>query len=405
MGRGFDVAVASRRTFGGRVAVAAVAAGLGGTLPGRAGAQTVRTLNGSGATFPAPLYSKWADEYLRRTGVQINYQATGSGAGIRAHQDITADFGGTDAPMTDQQLQEARGGVTLHVPMALGAVVPTYNVPALGRQVLRFSPESLTGIFLGRITRWNDPLIAADNPGVNLPGTDIVTVHRSDGSGTTFSFTDYLSNVSPEWKERVGNSTTVNWPGGLGGRGNAGVAGEVQQNPNSIGYVELAYAVQNRLGVGHVRNKAGTYVEPNLQSVTVSAAGALESIPDDLRFSIVNPEGEGSWPISTVTWLLAYRQQRERAKGQALANYMFWCITEGQQYCAPDYAPLPEAMLPLTYSKIQSMNIRGEPLLSASAQLPQRERSREVTGLVDNGDGTATASYSDGTSEVYLIGG
>lgn len=394
----------NRRGFGGRVAAAAgMAAGLGAAFPMAAGAQTVRALTGAGATFPAVLYSKWAEEYFKKTGIQINYQAIGSGGGIKAHQDMTADFGATDGPMTEDQLKAAKGGATLHVPMALGAVVPTYNLPTLGNQTLRFGPDSLANIFLGKIKKWNDPAIAADNPGVNLPNTDIVVVHRSDVSGTSYIWTDYLSSVNAEWKQKVGTANSVNWPLGLGGAGNAGVAGEVKQNPNSLGYVELAYAIQNHPGVGQVKNSSGAYITPGLESVSLAAAGALETMPDDLRASIVNLAGAQSYPISGFTWLLVYRQQRDRAKGAALADYMFWCITEGQKFCGDlFYAPLPEAMLPLTFSEIQSVNFGGQPLLSPAAQLPIRERAELYTS--DNGDGTATTHYSDGTSETWSIG-
>lgn len=378
----------NRRRFAQRVAGAAGAAALSGAFPRIAAAQGARTLNGAGATFPAVLYSRWAEEFFRASGIRVNYQSIGSGGGIKAHQDMTADFGATDAPMTEQQLAEAKGGPTLHIPMVLGAVVPTYNLPGI-TQPLRFTGEALANIFLGNITTWNDPAIAAENPGVNLPAANITTVHRSDGSGTTFTFVDFLSKVSPVWQSQVGASTTVNWPGGLGGRGNEGVAGEVRQNPNSIGYVELAYAVQNRLGVGRVRN----------------AAGALETMPDDLRVSITNAAGAESWPISTFTWILAYRQQRDRAKGQALTEFLYWGITEGQRFAADlFYAPLPKAVLPLTFSKIQSINTQGQALLNPAHQLPAEALSREVVSTVDNGDGTATTTYADGTSETYPIG-
>lgn len=401
----------NRRGFGRRITTTALAAAtagagaLGLSFPLPAAAQAARALNGAGATFPGVLYSKWADEYVRRAGVQINYQAIGSGGGIKAHQDLTADFGATDAPMTDTQMADAKGGATLHVPMTMGATVPTYNIAGVTTPI-KFTGPVLADIFLGKIKKWNDPALAAENAGVSLPNADIITVHRSDGSGTTFNWVDYLSKVSAEWKEKVGASTTVNWPGGIGGQGNAGVAGEIKQTPNSIGYVELAYAVQNKLGVGLVKNKAGAYPQPSFDSVTAAASGALDTMADDLRVSITNPDGEASWPVSTFTWLLVYRQQRDMAKGQALADYMFWCITEGQKFCQDlYYAPLPQQMLPLVYSKIESMNVRGEPLLNPANKLPQPVRPREVVNTVDNGNGTATTYYSDGTSETYSIGG
>jgi phosphate transport system substrate-binding protein len=264
----------------------------------------------------------------------------------------------------------------------------------------------LADIFLGKVTRWNDPALAALNPGVALPSAEIINVHRSDGSGTTFNFTDYLSNVSQEWKTRVGASTTVNWPGGLGGRGNEGVAGEVRQNQNAIGYVELAYAVQNRLGIGLVQNKAGAWPAPSFTSVSAAAGGALETMPDDFRVSIVNADGQESWPISTFTWLLVYRQQRDAAKGRALADFMFWSLTEGQKFAANlYYAPLPSQLLPLVYAKLQSMNTGGVPNLSPDKDLPRQELPRTEVSTVDNGDGTATTFYSDGTSATWRIGG
>lgn len=394
----------NRRRFVERVAGAAGAAALSGALPRVAAAQGAGALNGAGATFPQVLYSRWSQEYLRVAGVQINYQGIGSGGGIRAHSDLTVDFGATDAPMTEEQLAAARGGPTLHIPMVLGAVVPTYNLPGLNRP-LRFTGETLAQIFLGGIQNWNDPRIGADNPGLTLPAAPITTVHRSDGSGTTFTFTDFLAKVNEEWRTKVGASTSVSWPNGLGGQGNPGVAGEVRQNPNSIGYVELAYAVQNRLGVGLVRNSAGAYPEPTFATVSNAAAGALETMPDDLRVSITNAEGESSWPISTFTWILAYRQQRDLSKGRLLANYLYWSITEGQRFAADlFYAPLPPQMLPLVYSKIESLNVRGERLLSPEARAPQMASPREVVSTVDNGNGTATTTYSDGTSETYPIG-
>jgi phosphate transport system substrate-binding protein len=386
----------NRRRYAARLAAATGgAAAITAGLPRVAGAQTPQ-LNGAGATFPAVLYSKWAEEYLRQAGVQINYQAIGSGGGIKAHQDTTADFGATDAPMTDQQQAEAKGGPTLHVTTCLGAVVPTYNLPGVGVQ-LRFTGPLLADIFLDKVKTWNDPAIAAVNPGVNLPNAPITTVHRSDGSGTSFTFTDYLSKVSPEWKQRVGANTTVNWPSGLGGQGNPGVAGEVRQNPNSLGYVELAYAVQNQLGIGLVQNKAGVFPAPSFDTVSDAAAGALATMPDDLRVSITDAAGESAWPISTFTWILAYRQQRDRVKGAALANFLFWAITQGQVF-AKDlyYAPLPPSILPLVYSKIAALNFNGQPLLNPASVLPAAPRVEVST--VDNGDGTATTYYSDGTS-------
>ena len=382
----------NRRQIGGRLA-AFSALGAGLLTPGLAAAQSAKTLNGAGATFPAVLYSKWSEEYLKATGLQINYQAIGSGGGIKAHQDQTADFGATDGPMNDAQLKDAKGGATLHIPMTLGAVVPTYNLPKI-TQPLIFTGDVLADIFLAKIEKWNDARLKELNPGVTLPNEDIIVVHRSDGSGTTFCWTDYLSSISAEWKEKVGFANSVNWPTGLGGQGNAGVAGEVKNNEYSIGYVELAYARQNKLGFGSVKNSSGNIIAPSLASVTAAAAGALKTMTDDLRVSIVNPAGAAAYPIATFTWILAYRQQRDASKGRALADYLFWCITEGQKFCADlDYAPLPKAMLPLAFAKIESMNAQGEALLASGSALPRQ------TGLVNNGDGTETASYGDGTTD------
>ncbi len=382
----------NRRQIGRNLATLG-ALGTGLLTPDLAAAQSAKRLNGAGATFPAVLYSKWAEEYLKATGVQINYQAIGSGGGIKAHQDQTADFGATDGPMNDAQLRDAKGGATLHIPVTLGAVVPTYNLPKVS-QALTFTGDVLADIFLGKISKWNDARLKDLNPGVTLPNEDIIVVHRSDGSGTTFCWTDYLSTVSAEWKEKVGNANSVSWPTGLGGQGNAGVAGEIKNNEYALGYVELAYARQNKLGFGSVRNSSGNIIAPSLSSVTAAAAGALKTMTDDLRVSIVNPAGPGAYPIATFTWILAYRQQRDATKGRALADFLFWCITDGQKFCADlDYAPLPKAMLPLTFAKIESLNAQGETLLAYGSALP-----RQIS-LVNNGDGSETASYSDGSTD------
>jgi len=320
-----------------------------------------KTLNGAGATFPAALYSKWFTEYERLTGVKVNYQSIGSGGGIKSITDATVDFGATDAPMTDEQLAAAKNGPILHIPTALGAVVPTYNLPGL-TQPLRFSPETLAGIYLGEITRWSDPLLRADNPGVTLPDRQILVVHRSDGSGTTNIWTDYLSEVSPKWKSTVGRGTSVNWPVGLGAKGNEGVAGEVKQNPYSIGYVELIYAIQNRLGVGAVKNRAGRYVEPNLSSVTAAAAGAAATIPPDLRASIVNAPGELAYPISGFTWLLVYQRMTDRPKALALTRLLWWATHDAQQFNADlGYAPLPLQIITRAEELIRTITVNGQP--------------------------------------------
>ncbi len=320
-----------------------------------------QSLDGAGATFPAVLYSKWFNEYEKVTGVKVNYQGIGSGGGIKSVSDGTVDFGGTDGPMTEEQMKAAKNGEILHIPAALGAVVPAYNIPEIGTATVKFSPESLAGIFLGQVTKWNDPKIAADNPGMTLPNKDIVVVHRSDGSGTTYIWVDYLAAVSKEWKDKVGVGTSVNWPVGLGGKGNEGVAGEVKQNPYSIGYVELIYAVQNKIGVGHVKNKAGKYTEPSLSTVTAAAAGAAKNIVPDLRASVVNADGDTSYPISGFTWLLIYRNQTDRAKAQALTRMAWWATHDAQRFNTElGYAPLPDDIVKRSEEKILSITVSGQ---------------------------------------------
>ena len=370
----------------GAVALAACGASGGGTqtpalptvpLQPTAGAQAIpgsgivtgpfageaKALTGAGATFPAALYSKWFEEYNRLTKVEVNYQSIGSGGGIKAIQDQTADFGATDGAMTDDQLKEAKGGEILHVPMALGAVVPTYNLPEVPAVTkLKFTPETLSGIFLGTIAKWSDPKLKADNPGVNLPDKDITTVHRSDGSGTTFIFTDYLSNVSADWKTKVGTSTTVNWPNGLGGKGNEGVAGEVKQNPYAIGYVELIYAIQNKLGYGTMKNKAGQWVDASLESVSAAAATVAATIAPDLRASIVNAAGDKAYPISGFTWVLAYREMKDEPKAVALTRLLWWNTHDAQKFNADlGYAPLPLEIVKKAEEKIKSITANAKP--------------------------------------------
>ncbi len=302
-------------------------------------------VNGAGATFPYPIYSKWFDEYHKKfPQIQINYQSIGSGGGIRQVLAGTVDFGATDGPMTDEQLGQAKTKI-LHFPTVLGADVPTYNVPSV-RAELNFTPEALAGIFLGKVTKWNDPAIAGANRGVTLPAADIVVIHRSDGSGTTYIWTDYLSKVSEEWKARVGKGTSVNWPVGLGGKGNEGVSGLVKQTPNSIGYVELIYAVQNNLPYGRVRNSSGSFVKADLASVTAAAAGAAKSMPDDFRVSITDPPGKNAYPVSSFTWLLIPSEIQEAKKREVLVGFLRWMLTEGQKYAAPlAYAPLPKEIV------------------------------------------------------------
>jgi len=324
-----------------------------------------KTLNGAGATFPAPLYTKWVEEYAKVTGVNINYQAIGSGGGIKGVQDQTVDFGASDAPMTDEQLKAAKGGEIVHVPTALGAIVPSYNIPDLGTGTkLKFTGDTLAGIFLGTITKWNDPELVADNPNLARVNQDVVVVHRSGGSGTTFGWTDYLSTVSKDWSQQVGKGTSVNWPVGLGGSGNAGVAGEVQQNPNAIGYVELIYALQNNLDYGMVKNRAGSFIEPTLDSVTAAAAASIQNIPPDLRFSIVDAPGEASYPISTATWLLAYATQTDQPKAVALTRMLWWATHDGQRLNRDlAYATVPLELTSRSEQFIRQISIGGKQAL------------------------------------------
>lgn len=318
------------------------------------------SLNGAGATFPAVIYTKWIDEYNRLTGVQINYQSIGSGGGIKSITDKTVDFGATDGPMTDQQLADARAPI-LHIPMVMGAVVPTYNVPGVTAP-LRLTPEALSGIFLESIKRWNDPRITSANPGVSLPDQAITTVHRSDGSGTTNIFTDYLAKVSPDWKAKVGSGNSVNWPGGVGGKGNEGVAGFVKQTPYSIGYVELIYAIQNKLGYAHMQNAGGRFVEPNLDTVSKAAEGI--TLAPDLRVSITNSANAEAYPIAGFTWILAYEQMTERPKALALTRYLWWSITDGQAFAKElGYAPLPKDVVTKAQEKIRAISSGGTPVL------------------------------------------
>jgi phosphate transport system substrate-binding protein len=302
-------------------------------------------LNAAGATFPYPIYSKWFDLYhTSHSNVQINYQSIGSGGGIRQLLDKTVDFGASDGPMNDDQLKQASVPI-LHFPTVLGAAVLSYNVPGVQTD-LNFTPEALSGIFLGKVTKWNDPSIASANSGVKLPGDDIVLVHRSDGSGTTYIWTDYLSKVSPEWQTKVGKGTSVNWPVGLGGKGNEGVSALIQQTPGSLGYVELIYAVQNKMAYGKVKNSSGAFVKADLASVSAAAAAAAKSIPDDFRVSITNPEGKEAYPIASFTWLLIPSKFADAAKRDVVKDFLKWALTDGQQYAeALSYAKLPKEIV------------------------------------------------------------
>jgi phosphate transport system substrate-binding protein len=319
-------------------------------------------LTGAGSSFAAVLYSKWSDEYNKLTRVQVNYQSIGSGGGIKSIQDQTVDFGATDGPMTDEQMQAAKGGGIFHVPTALGAVIPTYNVPGV-TETLKFTPDTLAGIYLGDIKKWNDPKLVVDNPALANIDQDITVVHRSDGSGTTFIWVDYLSSVSPTWQQAVGRGTSVNWPVGIGGRGNEGVAGEVKQDQYSIGYVELIYALQNKLGAGMVRNRAGKFVEPKLESVTAAAAATSASVAPDLRMSVVDAPGDNVYPIAGYTWILAYKNMTDKAKGVALTRYLWWGTHEGQKFTQElGYAPIPAEITTRSDQMIRQISFDGKPV-------------------------------------------
>jgi phosphate transport system substrate-binding protein len=300
------------------------------------------TINAAGATFPAPVYQKWFEEYHKaHSDVQINYQAIGSGGGVRQLTEGTVDFGASDFAMTDDQLSKVTKFKVLHFPTVIGGIVPTYNVP--GAPDLKFSGPTLAGIYLGTIKKWNDPALVKDNPGAKLPNDDITVVHRSDGSGTSFVFTDYLSKVSPDWKSKVGVNASVNWPVGLGGKGNEGVAGLVKQTPNSIGYVELTYARQNKMEYGAMKNAAGNFVKASVETVTDAAAGAANDMPADFRVSIANAPGKNAYPISSFTWLLIPDKIDNATKKKAITDFLNWMLTAGQADAAGlDYAPLPK---------------------------------------------------------------
>ena len=304
-------------------------------------------INGAGATFPYPIYSKWFDEYRQKhPNVKINYQSIGSGGGIKQLSAQTIFFGASDGPMTDDQLKAAPGPI-LHFPTVLGGVVPIYNVPGITQQ-LRFSGDVLANIYLGKITKWNDSAIRSINPGVNPPATDIVVVHRSDGSGTTYIFVDYLSKVSPGFKQKVGVATSVNWPAGVGAKGNEGVSGLVKQTPGAIGYVELVYALQNKIAYAAVQNKSGDFVVASLDSVTATANAAAATMPDDFRVSITNSDAKGAYPLSSFTWLLLYENPKDKAMSKAMIDFMKWALTDGQKYCGDlGYAPLPADVVKL----------------------------------------------------------
>jgi phosphate transport system substrate-binding protein len=308
------------------------------------------TLNGAGATFPYPIYSKWFNEYHNlHSDIQINYQSIGSGGGIRQVQAGTVDFGATDGPMTDQQMTESKVKV-LHVPTVLGAVVPAYNIPGVTGEV-KFTPEALAGIFLGKITKWDDKAITSLNPGIKFPDQNITVVHRSDGSGTTYVWTDYLSKISPEWQSSVGKGTSVKWPVGIGGKGNEGVAGNIRQLPGSIGYIELIYAVQNKILYGVVKNSSGQFIKADLASITAAAAGV--KMPADFRVSITNSPSKTAYPISSFTWLLIPTNPTDANKGKILKEFLFWMLDKGQTMTeALSYAPLPTQVVEMEKAAI-----------------------------------------------------
>jgi phosphate transport system substrate-binding protein len=317
-------------------------------------------LTGAGSTFAQPIYSKWSSMYNDKTGIKINYQAIGSGGGIKQLSDEIIDFGGSDGPMTDEQIAAAKGGPVMHFPTVLGGVSITYNLDEV-KQPLKLTGAVLAGIYLGKISKWNDPAIASLNPGVRLPSRDIVVTHRSDGSGTTYIFADYLSSVSKEWAGGPGKGTSINWPVGLGGKGSEGVSGVVKSTPGGIGYVELSYANQNRLPSALIQNASGEWVSPTLASVTAAAAAAVAKLPatSDYRISIVNPAGRGAYPIASFTWILLYQHQKNATKGKQLVDFLRWVYTDGQSVAGSlDYAPLPPAMLKRLEARLSQIQLK-----------------------------------------------
>ncbi|HTY42468.1 MAG TPA: phosphate ABC transporter substrate-binding protein PstS [Thermoanaerobaculia bacterium] len=329
---------------------------LGLLAAGVAMAQTTQ-INGAGASFPYPIYAKWFSEYNKlHSDVEINYQSIGSGGGIRQLTAQTVFFGASDGPMNDEQIKGAPGAI-LHLPTVLGGVVPIYNIPGV-TATLKFSGKVLADIIMGKVTRWNDPSITALNPGVKLPASDITVAHRSDGSGTTYIFVDYLSKVSPEFKDKVGVNTSVNWPVGVGGKGNEGVAGLVKQTPGSIGYVELIYAIQNKIAFGSVQSHDGEFLQASLESVTAAASGAARAMPSDFRVSITNAPGKGAYPIASFTWLLFYENPTDKARARVMVDFMKWALTDGQKYCAElGYSPLPKEVVALEMEALKRIKL------------------------------------------------
>lgn len=318
-------------------------------------------LTGAGATFPYPLYSKWFSEYAKLTGVRINYQSIGSGGGIRQLSEGTVDFGASDSPMSDEEMAKAKGGPILHIPTVLGAVAITYNLPGLNAPV-ELTPQVIADIFSGRITKWSDTRITSINPALTLPNSDILVVHRSDGSGTTYIFTDYLSKAVPAWNASVGKGKEVKWPAGLGAKGNEGVAGQVKQTPGAVGYVELAYANQNELATAAVKNKAGKFIIASVPAVTAAATGVAKTLPPntDYRISIVDAPGQDSYPISSFTWILVYQHQKDAVKGKKVVDFLNWALTDGEKEAAAlDYAPLPADMAFNVRTRLATIDLAG----------------------------------------------
>lgn len=322
----------------------------------------ITEMTGAGATFPFPLYSKMFDEYNKLCGVKVNYQSIGSGGGIRQVQEQTVDFGGSDAIMSATQKTQAKGGDVLHIPTVAGAVAVIYNLPGISRGQIKLTPAVLSDIYLKKIKKWNEAPIASLNPGVTLPSTDIAVVHRSDGSGTTFIFTSYLSQVSQEWKDKVGAATSVNWPGDVGGPGNEGVANNVKQIPGAIGYVELAYAKQNNMAWAPMQNKSGKYIEPSLESAALAAD--VPSLPDNMEVVITNSDNPDAYPIVGFTWLLIYVNQTNEAKADAVARLAWWMLHSGQQYATPlEYAPLKGAAIAKAEALVKRITLNGQPVI------------------------------------------
>ena len=335
----------------------------GAPVPGVQASPAATNLTGAGATFPYPLYSKWFDMYHQATGIEINYQSIGSGGGIQQLKNGTVDFGASDAPLTDAKLKEMPRRV-IHFPTVAGAVVLAYNLPSL-KEPLHLTSDVVAGIYMGKITTWNDKRIAAVNPGIELPAAPILPVHRSDGSGTSYIFTTYLSAVNGPWKEMVGANTSVSWPAGIGGKGNEGVSGLVRQTQGAIGYVELAYAKQNHLPVAHVRNRSGQFIEPTLASTTAAAEGASPLLAKDVRTPIVNSPAAAAYPICGLTYILIYQDQKDPGKGHALAGLLRWAMQEGQEVAATlDYARLPQAVVKVNEGNLGKITVAGKPLLA-----------------------------------------